>query len=83
MPVPLIAPTGSKVSLQTIFSQSFGTSTPGFYSITLLRPKQPKNTTRTTSSGASPLAQCVVCKRHAGDLQMLPYTVSVHGHGQC
>jgi hypothetical protein len=46
MPVPLIAPTGSKVSLQTIFSQSFGTSTPGFHSITLLRPKQPKNTTK-------------------------------------
>jgi hypothetical protein len=38
MPVPLIAPTGSKVSLQTIFSQSFGTSTPGFHSITLLPP---------------------------------------------
>ena len=35
MPVPLIAPTGSTVSLQTIFSQSFGSSTPGFYSITL------------------------------------------------
>ena len=44
MPVPVIAPTGSKVSLQTIFSQSFGTSTPGFHSITLLRPKHPKNT---------------------------------------
>ena len=36
MPVPVIAPTGSKVSLQTIFSQSFGTSTPGFHGITLL-----------------------------------------------
>jgi hypothetical protein len=44
MPVPVIAPTGSKVSLPTIFSQSFGTSTPGFYSITLLRPTQLKNT---------------------------------------
>jgi hypothetical protein len=42
MPVPLIALTGSKVSLQTIFSQSFGTPIPGFYSITLLRPKHPK-----------------------------------------
>ena len=39
MPVPVIAPTGSKVSLETIFSQSFGTSTPGFYSITLRSPK--------------------------------------------
>jgi hypothetical protein len=39
MPVPLIAPTGSKVSLETILSQSFGTSTPGFYSITLRSPK--------------------------------------------
>ncbi len=44
MPVPLIAPTGTKVSLQTIFSQSFGTSTPGFYSITLLSPKPQTNT---------------------------------------
>jgi hypothetical protein len=32
------------VSLQTIFSQSFGTSTPGFYSITLLSPKPQTNT---------------------------------------
>ena len=31
MPVPLIAPTGSTVSLQTIFSQSFGTSTRVLY----------------------------------------------------
>jgi hypothetical protein len=44
MPVPLIAPTGSKVSLQTIFSQSFGTSTPGFYNITLLSPTPQTNT---------------------------------------
>ena len=44
MPVPLIAPTGSKVSLQTIFSQSFGTSTPGFYNITLLSPEPQANT---------------------------------------
>lgn len=44
MPVPLIAPTDSKVSLQTIFSQSFGTSTPGFYSITLLSPEPQANT---------------------------------------
>ena len=44
MPVPLIAPTERKVSLQTIFSQSFGTSTPGFYSITLLSPKPQTNT---------------------------------------
>ena len=43
MPVPLIAPTGSKVSLRTIFSQSFGTSTTGFYSITLLPPAHPKS----------------------------------------
>ncbi len=53
MPVPLIAPTGSTVSLQTIFSQSFGTSTPGFYSvidkddcsttITLLSPEPQTN----------------------------------------
>jgi len=39
MPVPVIAPTGSKVSLETIFSQSFGTSASGFYSITLRSPK--------------------------------------------
>ena len=44
MPVPVIAFRDSKVSLQTIFSQSFGTSTPGFYSITLLPPADPKNT---------------------------------------
>jgi hypothetical protein len=44
MPVPVIASRGSKVSLQTIFSRSFGTSTPGFHSITLLLPKHPKNT---------------------------------------
>ena len=44
MPVPLIAPTGSTVSLQTIFSQSFGTSTPGFYSITLMSPEPQANT---------------------------------------
>jgi hypothetical protein len=43
MPVPLIAPTATKVSLQTIFSQSFGTSTPAFYSITLLSPKPQTN----------------------------------------
>lgn len=44
MPVPVIAPTASMVSLQTIFSQSFGTSTPGFHSITLLSPEPQKNT---------------------------------------
>ena len=44
MPVPVIAAKGSKVSLQTIFSKSFGTSTPGFYSITLLSPKPQTNT---------------------------------------
>ena len=44
MPVPVIAFRDNKVSLQTIFSQSFGTSTPGFHSITLLLPKHPKNT---------------------------------------
>ena len=44
MPVPLIARKGSKVPLQTIFSQSFGTSTPGFHSITLLSPKPQTNT---------------------------------------
>jgi hypothetical protein len=44
MPVPVIAFRNSKVSLQTIFSQSFGTSTPGFYSITLLPTGDPKNT---------------------------------------
>ncbi len=44
MPVPVIASRGSKVSLQTIFSQSFGSSTPGFHSITLLRPGAAKNT---------------------------------------
>ncbi len=43
MPVPVIASRGSKVSLQAIFSRSFGTSTPGFYTITLLRPGHPKN----------------------------------------
>ena len=44
MPVPVIAPAGSKVSLETIFSQSFGTSTPGFYSITLLSRGPETNT---------------------------------------
>jgi|GEM_PF-2911004 len=44
MPVPVIAPIGSKVSLQSIFSHSFGTSTSGFHSITLLRPGHAKNT---------------------------------------
>ena len=43
MPVPVIAFRGSKVSLQTILSQSFGTSNPGFHSITLLRPAHHKN----------------------------------------
>jgi hypothetical protein len=43
MPVPVIAFRGSKVSLQTIFSQSFGTSTPGFHGITLLRPERHEN----------------------------------------
>ena len=43
MPVPVIAFRGSKVSLQTIFSQSFGTSNPGFHGITLLRPARHKN----------------------------------------
>src|SRR5262245_3184250 len=43
LPVPVIAPTGNKVSLQTIFSQSFGTSTPGFHRITLLSPKPQTN----------------------------------------
>ena len=44
MPVPLIAPTGSKVSLETIFSQSFGTSNPGFYCVTLMSPEPQANT---------------------------------------
>jgi hypothetical protein len=43
MPVPVIAARGSKVSLQAIFSRSFGTSTPAFHSITLLPPGHPKN----------------------------------------
>jgi hypothetical protein len=44
MPVPVVAARGSKVSLQAIFSHSFGTSTPAFHSITLLPPGHPKNT---------------------------------------
>jgi hypothetical protein len=44
MPVPLVAFRNTKVPLQTIFSQSFGTSTPGFYNITLLPTRHPKNT---------------------------------------
>ena len=44
MPVPVIWPTNKRVSLQTIFSQSFGTSTPGFHGITLLSPKPQTNT---------------------------------------
>jgi hypothetical protein len=43
LPVPVIAFRNAKVSLQTIYSQSFGTSTPGFYSITLLPPRVPRN----------------------------------------
>jgi hypothetical protein len=44
MPVPVIAFRDTKVPLRTIFSQSFGTSTPGFYNITLLPPSHPTNT---------------------------------------
>jgi hypothetical protein len=44
LPVPLIAFRDTKVPLHTIFSQSFGTSTPGFYNITLVPPSHPKNT---------------------------------------
>jgi hypothetical protein len=44
MPVPVIAFRSTKVSLHTIFSQSFGTSTPGFYNITLLHKGVPTNT---------------------------------------
>jgi len=43
LPVPLIAFRGSKVPLKTIFSQSFGTSKPGFYSIKLLPPSRHEN----------------------------------------
>jgi len=43
MPVPVIAFRGSKVPLKTIFSQSFGTSRPGFHSIKLLPPEHLKN----------------------------------------
>ena len=46
MPVPVIAFRNSKVSLQSIFSQSFGTSTPGFHSITLLPPAHPESSPR-------------------------------------
>ena len=44
MPVPVIAFRNTKVSLETIFSQSFGTSAPGFYNITLLHNGVPTNT---------------------------------------
>src|SRR6201989_825264 len=44
MPVPGIAFRDTKVSLRAIFSQSFGTSKPGFYNITLLPPSDPSNT---------------------------------------
>jgi hypothetical protein len=46
MPVPVIAVRDSKVSLRTIFFQSFGTSSPRFYSIKLLPPADPRNTKR-------------------------------------
>ena len=36
LPVPIVAATDTTVSLQTIFSQAFGTGDPGFYGITLL-----------------------------------------------
>jgi hypothetical protein len=44
MPVPVIAFRSTKVSLHTIFSQSFGTSNLGFYNITLLHNGVPENT---------------------------------------
>lgn len=44
MPVPLVADTGSTVALTDIFQQSFGTTTPGFYSITLELTKPHQNT---------------------------------------
>lgn len=44
MPVPVIASRSTKVPLETVLSQSFGTSKPGFYSITLLLPTKETNT---------------------------------------
>jgi len=44
MPVPVIASRSTKVPLETIFARSFGTSKPGFYSITLLLPRKETNT---------------------------------------
>ena len=44
LPVPLIRSRNTRVSLETIFSESFGTSTPGFFNITLLPTSHPKNT---------------------------------------
>src|SRR5262245_44124326 len=44
LPVPVVATAGTLVSLSTIFMQSFGTTTPSPYGITLLTPTAPKNT---------------------------------------
>jgi hypothetical protein len=44
MPVPVVADTGSEVALADIFQQSFGTTTPGFYGVTLELTKPHQNT---------------------------------------
>jgi glycosyltransferase involved in cell wall biosynthesis len=43
MPVPVVAPTGSLVSLTSILGQSFGPVAPNFYQIKLLLPKVDTN----------------------------------------
>ncbi len=56
LPAPVVAPTGTLVSLQAIMGQSFGPTTPNFYGITLLPPGNPGNTTTNFNYWSSPVA---------------------------
>jgi len=51
MAVPVVATAGTKVPLQSILSQSFGTTTPTPYGITLMLPTSRRAPPRTRSSG--------------------------------
>jgi hypothetical protein len=51
MPVPVVAAPGTKVSLADILQQSFGTTDPGFYAITLMPAPAPLTPVNATNVG--------------------------------
>src|SRR5262245_3452984 len=56
LPTPVVAPTGTLVSLNSILAQSFGPNPPAWFSITLIPPRNAPNNPANNAYWSSPVA---------------------------